>query len=35
MAKIYYDRDCDLKLLEGKVIGRRCFRLEGCSERWL
>ena len=21
MAKIYYDRDCDLKLLDGKVIG--------------
>ena len=21
MAKIYYDNDCDLKLLDGKVIG--------------
>jgi len=21
MAKIYYDKDCDLKLLKGKVIG--------------
>ncbi len=21
MAKIYYDKDCNLKLLEGKVVG--------------
>jgi len=29
MAKIYYDRDCDLKLLEGKVIGIIGFGSQG------
>ncbi|MDD5591403.1 MAG: ketol-acid reductoisomerase [Dehalococcoidales bacterium] len=29
MAKIYYDRDCDLKLLEGKVIGVVGFGSQG------
>ena len=29
MAKIYYDRDCDLKLLDGKVIGIIGFGSQG------
>ena len=32
MAKIYYDKDCDLKLLEGKVIGTVGYGSQGHSQ---